>query len=71
MFQLLPYIVDMQNVHALSPSHGLRRASPLPEGAFAQITFFDTLKGGVFILPFFIILRNSRCTFFAPRNTME
>ena len=44
MFQLLPYIIDMHNVQALSPSHGLRRASPLPEGAFAQIPFFDTLR---------------------------
>ena len=46
MFQLLPYIIDMHNVQALFPSHGLRRASPLPEGAFAQIPFFDTLREG-------------------------
>ena len=29
----LPYILDIQHFQTLSPSHGLRRASPLPEGA--------------------------------------
>ena len=50
-FQLLPYIVDIQNFRALSPSHGLRRASPLPEGAFPFRTFFDTLKQDIYRCP--------------------
>ena len=37
-------IFYMCNFWTLSPSHGLGRASPLPEGALLQHAFFDKLK---------------------------
>ena len=42
MLRLHLFFRDIRNFWTLSPSHGFRRASPLPEGGLARIYFFDT-----------------------------